>query len=291
MTRTLRRISALALSLVTCAASAGLAYGQSATLFEPAVTAPLSTVLSGQAYPEGTPLSNPHQDYCISVISGFPNEDQVSRYQFFKLTDELAIDADPGFITALQAYEQNPLPSDIPVLDVIETIANPVLRQAAPEVIVASMHHLIDFNQKCSPYLEGQISSLTAFDMTLTDSDIVIAEDALYLRQILLDSLARLGVEENPVHKVAALNYSNALVLARDTIEFKAYEDDVSDVEAIFMSDLDGRLARSNDLINGEIDREILGDAVTLSDDLIDDLRRKQKEENVRTLARILNRY
>jgi len=232
-----------------------------------------------------------NQNFCIDVITGFPNDDQVSRYQFFKLTDELALDSDIEFKRALMAYEQDPIPTDIPILDVVELIANPVLRQAAPEVVVASMHHLIEFNGRCAPYVMGQISSLTAFDPTLTDSDIVIAEDALYLRQILLDSLARLGASESPIHKVAVLNYTDALVRSRDAIEFQAYENDVSDVEALFMSDLDGRLARSNDLINNEIDREILGDAVNLSDDLIGDLKRKQKEEGVRTLARILNRF
>lgn len=259
------------------------------------INAPASNITTSTSAPVTSTTSetarvDPHQDFCISVITGFPNDDQVSRYQFFKLTDELAVDADPEFVRALQAYQGDPLPTDIPVLDVIETIANPVLRQAAPEIVVASMHHLIDFNQKCDPYLVGQISSLTAFDATLKDSDIVIAEDALYLRQILLDSLSRLGVDNSAVHKTAALNYSNALVRSRDAIEFQAYEDDVSDVEAIFMNDLDGRLARSNDIINSEIDREAFGDAVTLSNDLIADLKRKEKEQGLRTLSRILNR-
>lgn len=239
----------------------------------------------------GTPQTDPNQDFCINVITGFPNDDQVARYQFFKLTDELAVDAEPDFTRALMAYEQDPLPTDIPVIDVIELIANPVVRQAAPEVVVASMNHLIDFNLRCEPYLVGQISSLTAFDASLSDSDIVIAEDALYLRQILLESLARLGASESPSHQLAVLNYSDALVRSRDEIEFKAYENDVSDVEAIFMSDLDGRLARSNDIINGEIDREILGEALYLNEDLLDDIKRQRRADGIRTLNRILNRY
>ena len=239
----------------------------------------------------GTAQTDPNQDFCINVITGFPNDDQVARYQFFKLTDELAVDAEPDFTRALMAYEQDPLPTDIPVIDVIELIANPVVRQAAPEVVVASMNHLIDFNLRCEPYLVGQISSLTAFDASLSDSDIVIAEDALYLRQILLESLARLGASESPSHQLAVLNYSDALVRSRDEIEFKAYENDVSDVEAIFMSDLDGRLARSNDIINGEIDREILGEALYLNEDLLDDIKRQRRADGIRTLNRILNRY
>lgn len=237
------------------------------------------------------PITDINQDYCITIITGFPNDDQVSRYQFFKLTEQLSIDVEPDFKAALVAHQGDPFPADIPVLDVIEVIANPVLRQAAPEVVVSAMHHLIDFNQKCEPYLSGQISSLLAYDATLSDSDIVIAEDALYLRQILLDSLSRLGADTDIAHSFAIENYNASLVRSRDAIEFKAYEDDVGDLEAIFMEDLDGRLAKSNDIINNEIDRELLGDSVGLSDDLIADLKRKQNEENIRTLARILNRY
>ena len=57
------------------------------------------------------------------------------------------------------------------------------------------------------------------------------------------------------------------------------------------MVDLDGRLARSNDLINSEINRETLGDAVTLSDDLDEAEREKRKQSGLLTLFRILNGF
>jgi len=225
MARLLSIISGLACMVSLSALTAGGAYAQAGDAAETTTVltprAPVAIVNSSDVATTtsttvtGTETArvDPHQDFCISVITGFPNDDQVSRYQFFKLTDELAVDADPEFVRALQAYEGDPLPTDIAVLDVIETIANPVLRQAAPEIVVASMHHLIDFNQKCDPYLVGQISSLTAFDATLKNSDVVIAEDALYLRQILLDSLSRLGVEDSPVHKILMLWYVRAMPL------------------------------------------------------------------------------
>jgi len=40
-----------------------------------------------------------------------------------------------------------------PVLAVIEDIANPVLRQAAPAVIVSSMNYLVDFAVACDVYI------------------------------------------------------------------------------------------------------------------------------------------
>lgn len=253
--------------------------------------ADVSLALNAPTPPQDIAISDPYQDYCITVITGFPNDDSVARYQFFKLTEDLSVDATPAFVQILAAQDTGNFSADTPVLDIIETIANPVLRQAAPQIVIEAMHHLIDFNVKCEPYISGQVASLTAFDSSLKDSDIIIAEDALYLRQILLDSLVRLGADEDPIRKIEIDGYSNALVRARNAIEFKAYDDDVSDIESLFMEDLDGRLARSNDIINNEIDREVLGDAVILSNDMIENLKRKQKEENVRTLARILNRY
>ena len=123
----------------------------------PAVVTIDSPALSAPNYDQNAvATTDVNQDYCIAIITGFPNEDQVSRYQFFKLTDELAVDVDPDFKAALIAHRGDPFPEDIPVLDVIEVIANPVLRQAAPEVVVSAMHHLIDFNQKCDPYLSDQ---------------------------------------------------------------------------------------------------------------------------------------
>ena len=293
----LRLISLLGSVALITSALVGTSYAEPVETFinAPTVnavsTVEASTINALSSTQNAVANTDAYQDFCISVITGFPNDDQVARYQFFKLTDELAEDAGADFKQILTAYQDEPLPTDIPVLEVIELIANPVLRQAAPEVVVASMYYLIDFKQKCDPYVGGQIASLKAFDSSLINSDIVIAEDALYLRQILLDSLSRLGAETDETHRVAMLNYSEALVRSRDAIEFQAYEDDVSDIESLFMEDLDGRLAKSNDIINNEIDREILGDAITISDDLIEDLKRKQKEEDLRTLARILNRY
>lgn len=236
-------------------------------------------------------MANPSQDFCINVMSGFASDDTVARYQFFRLTEEMAVDATPEFNLALEAYADGTVDETTPVLDVIENIANPVLRQAAPEIIVGSMDHLIDFAQRCRPFLQGQISSLTAYDASLRNADTVIMEDALFLRQVLSDSLSRLGADSDAVHAMAVQNYANSLVVMRDVIEFEAFATNIEDLENLYMVDLDGRLARSNDMINSEMDREVLGDAVTLTKDMNEDLRQKDKERSVYTLFRILSRY
>ena len=236
-------------------------------------------------------LESNNQDYCITVMGSFPQGDNEARYQFYKLVSDMSEDADVDFRAALRAYGENKPSPDTPLLDVIEIIANPVIRQAAPEIVVANMGHLIAFNAKCPGIVAGQIQSLTAFDPTLSASDEVIAEDALYLRQILSESLDRLGVNDHPIHGPHARAYARSLVTTRDAVEYAAFESEIDELESIFMTDLDGRLARSNNIINEEANREILDDAVTLAGDMNRDAEEKQKQENIMTLFRILGRY
>jgi hypothetical protein len=103
--------------------------------------------------------------------------------------------------------------------------------------------------------------------------------------------LFRLNANKDPIHGADVTVYANALVRTRDRIEFTSYSADVDELEALYMTDLDGRLARSNDLINSEMNRETLGDAVTLSDDMNKQAKQKADREAVQTLLRILSRY
>ncbi len=244
----------------------------------------------------------PSQDFCIAVMSEFPQDDGteeslIPRYQFYTLTQDIAVGATPEFSQTLTHYrhisenEYGTIDANTPILDIIEAIANPVIRQAAPELVVANMSHLVDFAQRCETYIDGQIMSLTAFNPNLVNDDLIIQEDALYLRQILSDSLSRLGADAHPVYGPSTKHYAASLILARDNIEFASFETELDDIEALYMSDLDGRLARSNDMINSEVNRETLGDAVTLAKDMNKASKRAQKEDQIRTIFRILNGF
>jgi len=236
-----------------------------------------------------TPIAaTANQEECIMTMAEFPDDGHVARYQFFRLTQELASDTTPSFRSALDKYGEGEVDADTPILDVIENIANPVLRQAAPELAVANMDHLIDFADRCAPYLTGQIDSLRAYDADLSFEDPIINEDALFLRQVLSDSLSRLGADQDPVYSWAVQEYAANLVRTRDDIEFTSFVVEIDDLEALYMTDLDGRLARSNDIINKEMDRDSLADALVLNDDMNEDARRKSKQNMLRTLARIL---
>ncbi len=243
---------------------------------------------------DDVPNSAPvYQEFCIDVMSGFPNDDQIARYQFFKLTQELGVDSSPMFSSALDYFGDHTVTAKTPVMDVIETIANPVLRQAAPQLTIANMAFLIDFANVCESYIDGQVTGLMALDAQLSESEFnaVISEDALYMRQILSDSLFRISAQDHEIFGPSVQAYADALVTTRDRIEFTKFENDIESIEAIFMTDLDGRLARSNDVINQEMDRETLASSIEIIDEMNAEAKRKRKQESLYTLSRILGGY
>ena len=234
-----------------------------------------------------------NQEACIEIMAAFPDNGHVPRYQFFRLAQEIGTDATPGFRAAIREYGEGSVAPETPIADIIEGIANPVLRQAAPSIAVAQMAHLIEFSRNCDTFIAGQASSLEAFDPSLANAEFnaVIAEDALFLRQVLADVLYRLEADQDAVFGPAITDYAASLVAMRDNIEFAAFDSEIAELETLFMDDLDGRLARSNDIINGEMDNEALGDAITLSDDLNTGAREQQERQARETLYRILYGY
>lgn len=241
--------------------------------------------------PEYTaPTPNADPDFCINTLAEFQTENPEARYQFYKLTQEVGRDATPQFRAALTHYSEGEAPSGGNILDAIEDATNPVLRQAAPELTLANMGFVIDFAVECEGVLSGQINSLKAYDSALanTEFNAMVSEDALFLRQIVSDSLYRLDADKDPRFGAAALSYADALVRTRDNVEFTSFMSEIDELEALYMTDLDGRLKRSNDLINEEIDLEVLGDAVGLSDSMNAAAARRAKEERILSLIRIM---
>ncbi|NNE59052.1 MAG: hypothetical protein HKN36_13175 [Hellea sp.] len=234
--------------------------------------------------------ASPVQEKCITIMSGFPDNGHIPRYQFFKLTQELTTDIDPMMRSALDYFGDASVTQNTPVVEVIENIANPVFRQAAPEITIGNMAYLADFALDCETYLTGQIESLTAYDQSLTDPEfnIVIAEDALFMRQILSDSLFRIGAQDHEIFGPYVHNYASGLIRSRDEIEFAGFETELAMIENSYLSDLDGRLARSNDVINKELDQEALLIALEETEDLNNHARLESKSKMIQTLAMIL---
>ena len=233
------------------------------------------------------------QESCLATMAGFPNDNVTARYQFFKLTEMMAVDATDEFRSALSQYGEGQVSADTPLLEIIDGIANPVLRQAMPSLTVAQSAYLINFAVDCKKYVDGQMISLIAVDPDLASAEFneIISEDALFLRQVLSDSLFRLGANVDPVFGNSIEANARALVRSRDLIEYASFDTSVTELESLYMDDLDGRLARVNELINSEMDREIFDTSVALADDMSEATRQEQERAVVRTLYGILNSY
>ncbi|MGJ8558991.1 MAG: hypothetical protein ACSHX3_02020 [Litorimonas sp.] len=233
-------------------------------------------------------LTAEQSETCVTMMSGFPDDSPESRYVFFRLSQELAKDVTPELSQLMTDFmidnETRRLPAEWPMLDVIEDIADPVLRQAAPTQTVAGMAHIAYFNALCGPFVQGQVDSLIAFNPDLADTDVMIREDALYLRQILAEALDRLGASDT----MAAQAYALSLVIERDDIEYIGFEDEIGELETLYMGDLDTKLSRSNDAVNEGINVEAFQDAVELANDMNDQAREQAKKERLYSLVRIL---
>lgn len=232
-------------------------------------------------------LTSDQAEQCVTLLSGFPDDSIESRYIFFRLSQELSKGITPELSAVMVDYmaehEARRLPADAPMIDVIEDIADPVLRQAAPAQTVAGMAHIAYFNALCGPFVQGQVDSLLAFNGELADTDLIIREDALYLRQILSEALDRLGADTE-----ATDAYTRSLVIERDDIEYVGFEDEVDELEALFMGDLDTKLARSNDAVNEAVDTAGFKDSATLARDLNDQAARNMRDERLFSLIRII---
>jgi hypothetical protein len=223
---------------------------------------------------------------CVTMMQGFPDDGVESRYIFFRLSQELAKDITPELATTMAEFmaenETRRLPADWPMMDVVEDIADPVLRQAAPAQSVAGMAHLAYFDALCGTFVKGQVDSLIAFDPALAEADLYIREDALYLRQILAEALDRLGGGQ------AVEAYTATLVTERDDIEFTGFEGEVGELEALYMGDLDTKLATSNDLVNEGVNSESFEDALSLSRQMEAEAQDRARAERLYSLVRIL---
>ena len=233
------------------------------------------------------------QEGCLVMMSGFPDNGPVARYQFFRLVEEMALSATPELMQLIAYNTTGDVAPGTPIVTIIEEIANPVLRQAGPDLILGHTSYLIGFAQNCDTYIAGQVQALQSLDAVASISadpafEEVIAEDALYLRQIFTDALYRLDLHESGAQGEAVAAYSESLAQRRDDIEFARFESEIGDLEELYLGDLDQRLLMSNDMINGEMDQSATSSSVALSDDMNEAAREKHRENMLQTIAAIL---
>ncbi|MEO0467310.1 MAG: hypothetical protein AAF216_12275 [Pseudomonadota bacterium] len=256
---------------------------------EPAIDAPPAPTASAWASPDDYVIPEANAR-CIAMMAGFPDDSLASRYQFFRLIQEMSRGMTPEVRMALAAYSSGTVSIEAPVMETIEDITNPVLRQAAPAVTVAQMDHLIGFGTDCATYIDGQVTGLAAADPSLNEPafNLAIGQDALFLRQILLDSLYRLGADVDPQHGAVVANYQRGLVRLRDDMEFAAFDAELAELEALALGDLGDRLDTANASINDGMYDDSTGSAVRLAKDMSDAARRESQQRMARILIDIL---
>lgn len=239
--------------------------------------------------PPGLPAAN---ERCIQMMAGFPDSSPQVRYKFYRLVQATAVGTDDTMMDALVAYGGD-MALDTPVIETVEAIANPVMRQAAPELIVAQTAHLIGFARECSPFIDGQVRAYLAADESLADPQFnqEIGEDALFLRSVLLDTLYRLEADADPYHGVAVARYQRSLVVQRDEIEFAAFDSELAELEALALGDLGDRLDMANASVNDTLDQGQLDAAIGLSRDMSESYRRESRARMAEVFIQILGRY
>lgn len=230
---------------------------------------------------------------CIALMEGFPNDSLASRYQFYRLIQDMSRGMTGDVRAAVDAYGEGTVPADAPVMDTIEQITNPVLRQAAPATTVAQLSHLIGFGTECADFIDGQVTGLAAADPSLNEPEfnLAIGQDALFLRQILLDSLYRLGADSDPQHGAVIAAYQRGLVSLRDDMEFAAFDAELAELEALAMGDLGDRLDVANASVNDGMYDDSTTSAVRLAKDMSDAARRDSQQRMAQILVDILGRY
>lgn len=250
----------------------------------------LPEAIQPAAVPEDLPVAN---EICIQQMAGFPDSSPQARYQFYRLVQASAVGADAGLLDALAAYGGGGISADTPMIETVEEIANPVMRQAAPQLIVAQMAHLIGFAQDCAPYIDGQVRAYVATDPGLADPQYnrEIGEDALFLRSVLLDTLYRLEADADPHFGAAVSRYQRSIVTQRDEIEFAAFDSELAELEAIALGDLGDRLDMANASVNDTLDQGQLDAAIGLSRDMSEAYQRESRARMAQVFIEILGRY
>lgn len=250
----------------------------------------LSETTVRSVVPEDLPVAN---ERCIQQMAGFPDSSPQARYQFYRLVQASAVGADAGLLDALTAFDGGGIPADTPIIETVEEIANPVMRQAAPQLIVAQMAHLIGFAQDCAPYIDGQVRAYVATDPSLADPQYnrEIGEDALFLRSVLLDTLYRLEADTDPHHGMAVARYQRSIVTQRDEIEFAAFDSELDELETLALGDLGDRLDMANASVNDTLDQGQLDAAVGLSRDMSEAYQRESRARMAQVFIDILGTY
>lgn len=220
-------------------------------------------------------------EYCAQMMSGFPNTEMQNRYHFFTLVNHLTEGYTEDLDAAVVQFSNYPLEAGTPVVDVIEEIVDPVLRQADPTFGLSQVRHLIQFGQTCREFTSSQLNAIELMHPEFTEPEfqLGIVEDALFIRSVLSDALRELRAHEDPVHGRPVLSYERETEMLRDTAERTLVKRDMDNLYAEFEEDIEQRFAMVESTDVGTTDTEATSTAVKTWKDLNNASRRERRAE------------
>lgn len=227
-----------------------------------------------------------NSDLCIRMMAGFPDESLVNRYQFYRLIDMMEDGADSGVNAALEHFGAKNSLGQETVVDVVRNLSDPVMLQSAPRYTVGNAAQLIEYAQQCRPFISAQIASIEVAEPSVTDPlfEEQLAEDAVYLRALVVQSLESVSAQIHPVHGPAVLRYQNATVNIRNEAEFVGFAAELDSLSLETLVELDEKLVLHQDVIEDDIDKEV----VSSSNQMVQSMNQSSKEESDRKVNYIM---
>lgn len=236
-------------------------------------------------------LTPQNSEFCAGMMAGFPDDSLINRYQFFRLIQSMKAGVDSDMRAAFTHYGEKTDMGQTGVVETIENLSDPVVLQSSPAYALTNASHLIRYAEDCSPFIASQISSIEFAEPSVTEAAMeeVLAEDAVYLRALVMESLESLSAQNHPIYGPATERYEGATIYIRNEGEFIGFEAELEALTNDTIAEIDDKLALHLQMVEGDIDKE----TVSTSSDMLESMNRTSKQESHRgvyeTLFRILN--
>jgi hypothetical protein len=219
-----------------------------------------------------------NSDLCIRMMAGFPDDSLANRYQFYRLINMMENGVDSGVLDALDHFgARNSFGQDT-VIDVVTNLSDPVMLQSAPRYSIGNAAQLIEYAQTCRPFINAQIASIEVAEPSVTEArfEEQLAEDAVYLRALVVQSLESVSAHIHPIHGPAVTRYQNATINIRNEAEFVGFEAELDALSFETLAEMDQQLVVQQQVVEGDIDKEI----VSSSTQMVQSMNQASKEES-----------
>jgi hypothetical protein len=222
------------------------------------------------------------------MMTGFPDESLINRYQFFRLIQSMKAGVDIDMRGALAHYSEAADMTGMTIVETVQNLSDPVILQSAPAFALTNAGRLIRYAEDCGAFISSQVRSIEYAEPSVTDADMeeVLAEDAIFLRALVLQSLESLSASDHPIYGPALQRYEGATIYIRNEAEFIGFEAELEALTNETIADIDEKLALHLDMVEGDLDKE----SISTSSDMLESMNQTSKEESHRGVYQTLNR-